>query len=67
MITYLKCGKPADEVAEVDIKVRQTVEDILADIEKRGDAAVLLTSCQTILKKDLLNRRAQLFLHQFQC
>jgi len=40
MITYLKCGKPADEVAEVDIKVRQTVEDILADIEKRGDDAV---------------------------
>ena len=40
MITYLKCGKTADEVAEVDIKVRQTVEVILADIEKRGDDAI---------------------------
>ncbi|MCG8548486.1 MAG: histidinol dehydrogenase, partial [Alphaproteobacteria bacterium] len=33
-------GKSAAEVAEADTKVRQTVEDILADIEKRGDAAV---------------------------
>ncbi len=40
MITYLKCGKTADEVAEADIKVRQTVEKILADIERRGDDAV---------------------------
>ena len=40
MITYLKCGKTADEVAEADIKVRQTVENILADIERRGDDAV---------------------------
>ena len=40
MITYLKRGMSAAEVAEADAKVRQTVEDILADIEKRGDAAV---------------------------
>ena len=40
MITYLKCGKTAHELAEADIKVRQTVENILADIEKRGDDAV---------------------------
>ena len=40
MITYLKRGKSAAEVAEADAKVRRTVEDILADIEKRGDAAV---------------------------
>ncbi len=40
MITYLKHGKSADEVAEADAKVRQTVEDILIDIEKRGDDAV---------------------------
>jgi len=40
MTTYLKRGKSADEVAEDDAKVRQTVEGILGDIEKRGDAAV---------------------------
>ena len=40
MITYLKHGKSADEVAEADAKVRQTVEDILTDIEKRGDDAI---------------------------
>ncbi|PIW29280.1 MAG: histidinol dehydrogenase [Rhodospirillales bacterium CG15_BIG_FIL_POST_REV_8_21_14_020_66_15] len=40
MITYLKRGKSAEDVAEADAKVRKTVEDILADIEKRGDAAV---------------------------
>ena len=40
MITYLKHGKSADEVAEAEVKVRQTVEDILTDIEKRGDDAV---------------------------
>ena len=40
MITYLKHGKSADEVAKADAKVRQTVEDILTDIEKRGDDAV---------------------------
>ncbi len=40
MITYLKKGKPADERAEDDAKVRSVVESTLADIEKRGDAAV---------------------------
>jgi sulfopropanediol 3-dehydrogenase len=40
MITYLKEGKSAADVAEADAKVRGVVEDILADIEKRGDAAV---------------------------
>ncbi len=39
-ITYLKRGKPETERAEDDAKVRQVVEDTLADIEKRGDAAV---------------------------
>lgn len=40
MITYLKSGKSAEDVAEADAKVRATVEQILADIEKRGDEAV---------------------------
>ena len=40
MITYLKRGKSDTDVAEADAKVRATVESILADIEKRGDAAV---------------------------
>ncbi|MEJ6392322.1 histidinol dehydrogenase [Gymnodinialimonas sp. 2305UL16-5] len=40
MAEYLKRGKPADERAEDDAKVRRTVEGILGDIETRGDAAV---------------------------
>jgi sulfopropanediol 3-dehydrogenase len=40
MAEYLKRGKPADERAEDDAKVRATVEGILGDIEARGDAAV---------------------------
>ena len=40
MIRRLKTAKGADERAEADSKVRATVEGILADIEKRGDAAV---------------------------
>lgn len=40
MAEYLKRGKPAEERAEDDAKVRGTVEGILADIEARGDAAV---------------------------
>ena len=40
MITYLKSGKSAEDVAEADAQVRRTVEDILADIARRGDAAV---------------------------
>ncbi len=40
MAEYLKRGKPADERADDDAKVRATVEGILKDIETRGDAAV---------------------------
>ncbi|MDP7392703.1 MAG: histidinol dehydrogenase, partial [Alphaproteobacteria bacterium] len=40
MVTYLKLGKSDADVAEADAKVRGIVEDILSDIEKRGDAAV---------------------------
>ena len=40
MAEYLKRGKPAEERAEDDAKVRATVEGILSDIETRGDAAV---------------------------
>ena len=40
MITYLKRGKPADQRAQDDVKVRATVEQVLTDIEARGDAAV---------------------------
>jgi len=39
-ITMLKRGKPADERADDDAKVRSTVEAILKYIETRGDAAV---------------------------
>jgi sulfopropanediol 3-dehydrogenase len=39
-VRYLKRGRNAAEVAEADAKVRATVEGILLDIEKRGDAAV---------------------------
>ena len=39
-VRYLKTGKPQTERAEDDAKVRQIVEDTLADIEARGDAAV---------------------------
>ncbi len=40
MITHLKEGKPADERAEDNVKVREVVESTLAEIEARGDAAV---------------------------
>ena len=40
MIHYLKRGKDAASLAAADVKVRATVEGILADIEKRGDDAV---------------------------
>jgi sulfopropanediol 3-dehydrogenase len=40
MIRYLKSGISAEQDAADIAKVRQTVEAILADIEKRGDAAV---------------------------
>ena len=39
-ITYLKTGKPEAERADDDAKVRAIVETTLADIAKRGDAAV---------------------------
>ena len=40
MIRYLKRGRPADERAADDAKVRDVVEATLADIAARGDAAV---------------------------
>ncbi len=40
MAEHLKSGKPAAERAEDDAKVRATVEEILRDIDARGDAAV---------------------------
>ncbi len=40
MIQYLKRGKPAEQKAQIDANVRATVEGILGDIEKRGEAAV---------------------------
>lgn len=39
-ITYLKRGKPEAERLADDSRVRSTVEDILKDIEARGDTAV---------------------------
>jgi sulfopropanediol 3-dehydrogenase len=40
MPTFLKRGRDPEAVAQNDAVVRTTVETILADIEKRGDAAV---------------------------
>lgn len=40
MIQYLKQGKSAEAKAEIGAQVRTTVENIIADIETRGDAAV---------------------------
>ncbi len=40
MVRYLKSGQTAQAHAAADSKVRATVEAIIADIEKRGDAAV---------------------------
>ena len=40
MIRYLKKGGDAAESAEADRKVRQTVESLLDDVARRGDAAV---------------------------
>ena len=40
MATFLKRGKDAAEVAEQDAGVRKTVEKILADVERGGDAAI---------------------------
>ena len=40
MATWLKRGATAEAKADADRKVRDIVETALADIEKRGDAAV---------------------------
>ena len=40
METWLKRGVDQAEAAEADAKVRETVERILADVARRGDAAV---------------------------
>ncbi|MBU3739374.1 MAG: histidinol dehydrogenase, partial [Rhodoferax sp.] len=40
MIRYLKRGRDAQSRADDDVQVRATVERILGDIERRGDAAV---------------------------
>jgi sulfopropanediol 3-dehydrogenase len=40
MARWLKQGLNADERAEADAKVRRTVEELMADIAARGDAAV---------------------------
>ncbi|MGI9378259.1 MAG: histidinol dehydrogenase [Methyloligellaceae bacterium] len=40
MVRYLKEGRSAEEIAEQDAKVRTVVENILEDVEKRGDVAV---------------------------
>jgi sulfopropanediol 3-dehydrogenase len=40
MARYLKTGITEDAAAEADAQVRQVVEEIIADIKKRGDDAV---------------------------
>ncbi|TGT54059.1 histidinol dehydrogenase [Mesorhizobium sp. M00.F.Ca.ET.170.01.1.1] len=40
MVRYLKSARPETERKQDDAKVRSTVEAILGDIERRGDAAV---------------------------
>ena len=40
MARYLKRGQPADITAREDDKVRKAVEDIIADIDARGDRAL---------------------------
>ncbi len=40
MVKYLKTGKSGEEVATQDAKIRKTVEEILDNITKRGDAAL---------------------------
>ena len=42
MATHLKRRIAKDVTDEMDLKVRQTVEGILGEVKKRGDAAVLL-------------------------
>ena len=40
MARFLKKGKSASEIKAADVKVRDTVENIIRDIEENGDAAV---------------------------
>ena len=40
MVQILKRGKTIEQKADIDSKVRVTVEEILSAIEKRGEAAV---------------------------
>jgi sulfopropanediol 3-dehydrogenase len=44
MIKHIKSGKSAAAKAEIDGEVRATVEDIIAEVEERGDAAVRMYS-----------------------
>ncbi|MHB8667527.1 MAG: histidinol dehydrogenase [Burkholderiales bacterium] len=44
MISYLKKGKSVEAKAEIDSQVRSTVENIIAEVERRGDAAVRMYS-----------------------
>ncbi len=44
MISHLKQGKSVEAKAEIDSQVRGTVENIIADVERRGDAAVRMYS-----------------------
>ena len=44
MISHLKKGKSVEAKAEIDSQVRGTVENIIADVERRGDAAVRMYS-----------------------
>lgn len=44
MISHLKQGKSVEAKAEIDSQVRGTVESIIADVERRGDAAVRMYS-----------------------
>jgi sulfopropanediol 3-dehydrogenase len=41
MIRYLKRGKDVGIKAQDDAKVKTTVENIIQDIESRGDSAVV--------------------------
>ena len=40
MVDFLKRSKPEGEKWEEDEKVRKSVEEILNNIEKRGDSAI---------------------------
>ncbi|WCK56396.1 histidinol dehydrogenase [Aneurinibacillus sp. Ricciae_BoGa-3] len=40
MAKFLKVGKSKSELAKADAQVRETVQQILADVQERGDAAV---------------------------